>query len=80
MLKWENLWTLFRLSYIPILPVIARISAILYGANVHNARDSTKSREFKKREFREFWVKGSQILFWQIKRVLFIKKNKTLQN
>lgn len=36
-------------------------------------RDMTKLREFKKREFREFWVKGSQILFWQIKRVLFVK-------
>ena len=66
----KSFWTLFWLSHIPILPVVARLSAILYSANTRTARDLTKSREFKKREFREFWVKGSQILFWQTKRVL----------
>ncbi len=53
MLDWRNLWTLFRLSYIPTLPVIARLSAILHSANARTARDMTKSREFKKREFRQ---------------------------
>ena len=37
MLEWRNLWALFRLSYIPILPVIARVSAILYSANARCA-------------------------------------------
>ena len=59
MLKWRNLGSLFWLPYIPILPVIVRVSTILYIANARTVRDMTKSREFKKREFREFWVKGS---------------------
>ena len=46
MLEWRNLWTLFRLSYIPILLVIARVSAILCGANTRTVRDMTKLREF----------------------------------
>ena len=46
MLKWRNLWTLFQLSYIPTLPVVARLSAILYGANARTVRDMTKLREF----------------------------------
>ena len=53
MLEWRNLWTLFRLPLSPILPVIARASAILYSANARIVRDLTKSREFRKREFRQ---------------------------
>ena len=46
MLKWRNLWTLFRLPLSPILPVIARVSTILYRANAYTVRDMTKLREF----------------------------------
>ena len=46
MLKWRNLWTLFRLPLSPILLVIARVSAILYSANARTAGDITKLREF----------------------------------
>ena len=42
MLKWRNLGTLFWLSYIPILPVTAKVSAILYGVNTHTVRDLEK--------------------------------------
>ena len=46
MLEWRNLWTLFRLPLSPILPVIARVSAILCSANACTVRNLTKSREF----------------------------------
>lgn len=67
---FDPFWTWVRLPPSPILPVIASVRAILYGVNTHIVRDLTKSREFEKREYREFWVKKSQILFWRIKRVL----------
>lgn len=50
---FDPFWTWVRLPPSPILPVIARVSAILYGVNTRTVRDLIKSREFEKREFRQ---------------------------